>query len=157
MSLYEDVIGCLREKTRLLSEVEKVTESMAVVPQEELLACTEKRGKLIDEIKLLDDKLREFAGMDNDIRTVLNNACEKNDLTEDLSKVYVEVLSVNAVLNRINKNDDVIKNRIQYEKEKILNKIQAFNQGGEAATQRYYKSVHGTGFTTVNVSRDIKI
>jgi len=157
MSLYEDVIGCLQEKIRLLSEIEKVTESMAVVPQEELLACTEKRGKLVDDIKLLDDKLREFAGMDSEIRNVLNNLCEKDDLTEDLSKVYVEVLAVNAVLNRINSNDDVIKNRIQYEKEKILNKIQAFNQGGEAATQRYYKSVHGTGFTTVNVSRDIKI
>ena len=157
MSLYEDVIACLREKIKLLSEVEKITDSMAVVPQEELLACTEKRGKLVDEIKLLDDKLREFAGMDNEIRSVLNNVCEKDDLTEELSKVYVEVLSVNAVLNRINSNDDVIKNRIEYEREKILNKIQSFNQGGEAATQRYYKSVHGTSFATVNVSRDIKI
>lgn len=157
MSLYEDVIACLKEKTKLLSEVEKITDSMAVVPQEELLACTEKRGKLVDEIKLLDDKLREFAGMDDGVRSVLNNFCEKDDLTEELSKVYVEVLSVNAVLNRINSNDDVIKNRIEYEKEKILNKIQTFNQSGEAATQRYYKSVHGTSFATVNVSRDIKI
>lgn len=158
MSLVEDVIGCLQEKTRLLSEVEKITESMAVVPQEELLSCTEKRGKLIDEIKLLDDKLREFAGMNNEIRSVLNNLCVKSDLTEELSKVYVEVLSVNAVLNRINSNDDVIKNRIEYEREKILNKIQAFNQGGEAATQRYYKSLHGTGdLTAVNISKDIKI
>ena len=158
MSLVEDVIGCLREKTRLLSEVERVTESMAVVPQEELLTCTEKRGKLIDEIKLIDDKLREFAGMNNEIRSVLNNLCVKSDLTEELSKVYVEVLSVNAVLNRINSNDDVIKNRIEYEREKILNKIQAFNQGGEAATQRYYKSLHGTGdLTAVNISKDIKI
>ena len=71
MSLVEDVIGCLQEKTRLLSEVEKITESMAVVPQEELLACTEKRGKLVDEIKLLDDKLREFASMNNEVRSVL--------------------------------------------------------------------------------------
>jgi hypothetical protein len=157
MSLVEDVIGCLREKTRLLSEVEKITELMAVVPQEELLTCTEKRGKLVDEIKLIDDKLREFAGMNNEIRSVLNNFCVKSDLTGELSKVYVEVLSVNAVLNRINSNDDVIKNRIEYEKEKILNKIQNFNQGGEAATQRYYKSVHGTSFSTVNVSRNIKI
>ena len=157
MSLVEDVIGCLQEKTRLLSEVEKITESMAVVPQEELLSCTEKRGKLVDEIKLLDDKLREFASMNNEVRSVLNNTCEKSDLTEELSKIYVEVLSVNAVLNRINSNDDVIKNRIEYEKEKILNKIQTFNQGGEAATQKYYKSVHGTSFATVNVSRNIKI
>ena len=158
MSLVEDVIGCLQEKTRLLSEVEKITESMAVVPQEELLTCTEKRGNLIDEIKLLDDKLREFASMNNEIRSVLNNLCEKDDLKEELSKVYVKVLSVNAVLNRINSNDDVIKNRIEYEREKLLNKIQTFNQGGEAATQRYYKSIHGTGdLTTVNVSRNIKI
>lgn len=158
MSLVEDVIGCLQKKTELLSEVEKITESMAVVPQEELLTCTEKRGNLIDEIKLLDDKLREFASMNNEIRSVLNNLCEKDDLTEELSKVYVEVLSVNAVLNRINSNDDVIKNRIEYEREKLLNKIQTFNQGGEAATQRYYKSIHGTGdLTTVNVSRNIKI
>lgn len=157
MSLVEDVIGCLQEKTRLLSEVEKITESMAVVPQEELLSCTEKRGKLIDEIKILDDKLREFASMNNEVRSVLNNVCEKSDLTEELSKVYIEVLSVNAVLNRINSNDDVIKNRIEYEREKLLNKIQTFNQGGEAATQKYYKSVHGTSFATVNVSRNIKI
>ena len=158
MSLVEDVIGCLQKKTELLSEVEKITESMAVVPQEELLTCTEKRGKLIDEIKLLDDKLREFASMNNEIRSVLNNLCEKDDLTEELSKVYVEVLSVNAVLNRINSNDDVIKNRIEYEREKLLNKIQTFNQGGEAATQRYYKSLHGTGdLTAVNISKDIKI
>ena len=155
--IYEDVIGYLREKTALLSEIEKITVSMAVVPQEELLACTEKRGELVDKIKIIDDKLREFAGMDNDVRNVLNNACEKDDLTPELSKIYIEVLAVNAVLNRINSNDDVIKNRIQYEKEKILNKIQTFNQGGEAATQRYYKSVHGTSFATVNVSRDIKI
>ncbi|MBE6748294.1 MAG: hypothetical protein E7557_03585 [Ruminococcaceae bacterium] len=156
--IYEDVIGYLREKSKLLSEVEKITDSMAVVPQEELLGCTEKRGKLVDEIKIIDDKLREFAGMDNDIRSVLNNSCEKDDLTPELSKVYIEVLAVNAVLNRINSNDNVIKNRIEYEREKILNKIQVFNQGGEAATQRYYKSIHGTGgLTTVNVSRDIKI
>ena len=155
--IYEDVIGYLREKTALLSEIEKITDSMAVVPQEELLACTEKRGELVDKIKIIDDKLREFAGMDNDVRNVLNNVCEKDDLKPELSKIYIEVLAVNAVLNRINSNDDVIKNRIQYEKEKILNKIQTFNQGGEAATQRYYKSVHGTSFATVNVSRDIKI
>jgi hypothetical protein len=158
MSLVEDVIACLQEKVKLLSEVEKITELMAVVPQEEILTCTEKRGKLVDEIKLIDDKLREFAGMNNEIRSVLNNFCVKSDLTEELSKVYVEVLSVNAVLNRINSNDDVIKNRIEYEREKILNKIQAFNQGGEAATQRYYKSLHGTGdLTAVNISKDIKI
>ncbi len=155
--IYEDVIGYLREKTAILSEIEKITDSMAVVPQEELLACTEKRGELVDKIKIIDDKLREFAGMDNDVRNVLNNVCEKDDLTPELSKIYIEVLAVNAVLNRINSNDDVIKNRIQYEKEKILNKIQTFNQSGEAATQRYYKSVHGTSFATVNVSRDIKI
>lgn len=155
--IYEDVIGYLREKTEILSEIEKITDSMAVVPQEELLSCTEKRGELVNKIKIIDDKLREFAGMDNDVRNVLNNACEKDDLTPELSKIYIEVLAVNAVLNRINSNDDVIKNRIQYEKEKILNKIQTFNQGGEAATQRYYKSVHGTSFATVNVSRDIKI
>ena len=155
--IYEDVIGYLREKTEILSEIEKITDSMAVVPQEELLACTEKRGELVNKIKMIDDKLREFAGMDNDVRNVLNNACEKDDLTPELSKIYIEVLAVNAVLNRINSNDDVIKNRIQYEKEKILNKIQTFNQSGEAATQRYYKSVHGTSFATVNVSRDIKI
>ncbi len=155
--IYEDVIGCLREKTLLLSEIEKITDSMAVVPQEELLSCTEKRGELVEKIKIIDDKLREFAGMDNDVRNVLNNVCEKDDLTPELSKIYIEVLAVNAVLNRINSNDDVIKNRIQYEKEKILNKIQTFNQSGEAATQRYYKSVHGTSFATVNVSRDIKI
>ncbi len=155
--IYEDVIGYLREKTKILSEIEEITDSMAVVPQEELLSCTEKRGELVNKIKIIDDKLREFAGMDNDVRNVLNNACEKNDLTPELSKIYIEVLAVNAVLNRINSNDDVIKNRIQYEKEKILNKIQTFNQGGEAATQRYYKSVHGTSFATVNVSRDIKI
>ena len=155
--IYEDVIGYLREKTEILSEIEKITDSMAVVPQEELLACTEKRGELVNKIKMIDDKLREFAGMDNDVRNVLNNVCEKDDLTPELSKIYIEVLAVNAVLNRINSNDDVIKNRIQYEKEKILNKIQTFNQSGEAATQRYYKSVHGTSFATVNVSRDIKI
>ena len=155
--IYEDVIGYLREKTEILSEIEKITDSMAVVPQEELLSCTEKRGELVNKIKIIDDKLREFAGMDNDVRNVLNNSCEKDDLTPELSKIYIEVLAVNAVLNRINSNDDVIKNRIQYEKEKILNKIQTFNQGGEAATQRYYKSVHGTSFATVNVSRDIKI
>ena len=155
--IYEDVIGYLREKIALLNEIEKITDSMAVVPQEELLACTEKRGELVDKIKIIDDKLREFAGMDNDVRNVLNNVCEKDDLTPELSKIYIEVLAVNAVLNRINSNDDVIKNRIQYEKEKILNKIQTFNQSGEAATQRYYKSVHGTSFATVNVSRDIKI
>ncbi|MBE6752230.1 MAG: hypothetical protein E7556_06860 [Ruminococcaceae bacterium] len=155
--IYEDVIGYLREKTTILSEIEKITDSMAVVPQEELLACTEKRGELVEKIKIIDDKLREFAGMDNDVRNVLNNVCEKDDLTPELSKIYIEVLAVNAVLNRINSNDDVIKNRIQYEKEKILNKIQTFNQSGEAATQRYYKSVHGTSFATVNVSRDIKI
>jgi hypothetical protein len=155
--IYEDVIGYLREKTEILNEVEKITDSMAVIPQEELLACTEKRGELVDKIKIIDDKLREFAGMDNDVRNVLNNVCEKDDLTPELSKIYIEVLAVNAVLNRINSNDDVIKNRIQYVKEKILNKIQTFNQSGEAATQRYYKSVHGTSFATVNVSRDIKI
>jgi len=155
--IYEDVIGYLREKTTILSEIERITDSMAVVPQEELLACTEKRGELVEKIKMIDDKLREFAGMDNEVRNVLNNVCEKDDLTPELSKIYIEVLAVNAVLNRINSNDDVIKNRIQYEKEKILNKIQTFNQSGEAATQRYYKSVHGTSFATVNVSRDIKI
>jgi len=75
--IYEDVIGYLREKSKLLSEVEKITDSMAVVPQEELLGCTEKRGKLVDEIKIIDDKLREFAGMDNDIRSVLITLVKK--------------------------------------------------------------------------------
>lgn len=158
MSQYDEVIGYLREKTKILSAVEEITVSMSVVPPEELLACTEKRGELVNEIKLIDDKLREIAAIDNDIRAVLNNNCSKDDLTPELTKVFVEVLSVNAVLNRINQNDDVIKNRIEYEKEKLLNKIQTFNQGGEAATQRYYKSVHNTGgFSTVTVSRDIKI
>ena len=50
--------------------------------------------------------------MDNDVRNVLNNVCEKDDLTPELSKIYIEVLAVNAVLNRINSNDDVIKNSV---------------------------------------------
>ncbi len=158
MSNLENAIDYLREKTSLLKEVEKITELMAVVPQEELLDFTEKRGNLIDDIKSIDDRLREIAGLDSTIRAVLNNDCEKDELSPEFSKLYVEVLTVNAVLNRINRNDDVIKNRIEYERTKILNKIQAFNQGGEAATQRYYKSVHGTGgLTSVNISKDIKI
>lgn len=141
MTDYTAVSALLAQKKQLFLELESVTADMSLYQVEELAECMEKRSRLLQQVEQADDELRLICSADEQLRQVLNNQCSREELSPTLAALYDASLSIKAVVNRMMKNDDAIKEHLEYEKQRITQKIEELNQSGAVVADKYYRSV----------------
>lgn len=133
------ILQLLAEKQQLFSEIEKMTEDLCAQQVDELVQCMEKRGELLEQIKVIDCKIEKNCG--EELRPVLHHACARGDLSQDLVKYYDAALAIKAIANRIIKNEDGVRLHLESEKQRIAKKLEELNHSGFSVANQYHRSV----------------
>ena len=137
----QELKNLLLAKQELFLEVERITNEIFDVSLDSINPLLETRGKVIEQVIFIDDKIKVLIGGDEYLRSVLNCTCDMSDLSDELKELVEESLRAKAVANRIIKNEDSVRLRIENERDSMLDKIENLNQSSSTVAQSYKRSV----------------
>ena len=141
MKDYSHILELLAQKKALFLELESVSADMPLYQVEELAECMEKRGVIFRDAEQVDEELGMLSASDPELRLTLSNRCNRDGLSPALLAVYDASLGVKAVANRIQKSDGLIKEHLEYEKQRITQRMEELNHSSEKAADKYYRSI----------------
>ena len=141
MKDLDQMLDLLDQKKVFFLHYEKEMEALPLLPVEELEPCVQRGAILIKKIEELDGKLSQLIQANGPLaRSAVNHDCDRGQLDPELARLYDASLSVKAVANRILKNDDMIRQRISYERDKAMESIKEINTRSASVAGRYRQS-----------------
>ena len=141
MKDLERMLELLEQKRLHFLEYEKEMEDLPLLPVEEMEACVERGGVIIDKVKELDDRLNQLLQENGPLAlSAVNHDCDRGQLDGALGKLYDVSLGVKAVASRILENDGMIRQRIEYERDLAMEKIKEINTQASSVAGRYQRS-----------------
>ena len=140
----------LYRKEELFSEVEKITNEIYEAPVDIINALLETRGNALEQASEVNDKISALAEGDEYLKSVLNCTCNISDLSGEARELFEQALRVRAIANRVLKNEDCVRQRIESERDSLLGKIETLNRSSKTVAESYKRSVetalpHGLG------------
>lgn len=141
MAKQTELMYILAEKRDLFLACERATEEMCICPTEEMETYTAQRQEHLERARAIDDRIKVLSEGDETLQAALRNTCDRGGLPAHLSVVYDTALAVKAVANRILQNEEIVRQRIELEKERLLDKIYDINVSSSATAARYEKFV----------------
>lgn len=142
MSNYTNPLYLLSQKYRLFFELESLTDNMSLLEVGALIESMDRRTKLLEEISLLDVALKDACEADSALQKALNHQCNKRDLSPELAKFYDISLSIKAIIMRIQNNDENIRAHLDFEKKRIISKLEQINHSGGVVANSYHRSMN---------------
>jgi len=140
MKNLEQMLDLLEQKRLFFLHYEREMEDLPLLPSEEMEACLERGANLIKRIEELDGRLGQLIQQEGPMaRSAVNHECDRSQLTPDLGRLYDASMSVKAVANRILRNDELIRQRIAFEREQALDKIKELNSRSDSVAGKYQK------------------
>ena len=141
MKELEQMLDLLEQKKSYFLHYEKEMESLPLLPVDELEDCIQRGEVIIKKIQELDGKLSQLAQQGGALaRSAINNECDRGQLSPDLGRLYDASMGVKAVASRILKNDGMIRERIEYERDKAMESIKDINQRASSVAGRYQRT-----------------
>ena len=141
MNNSQELKNLLLTKQELFLEVERITNEIFDAPVDLINSLLDTRGNAIEQIILIDDKIKSFTEGNEHLRSVLNCTCEMSDITGELKELLEEALRIKAIANRIIKNEDSVRQRIENERDSLLETIETLNHSSSAVAKSYMRSV----------------
>ncbi|PKM74471.1 MAG: hypothetical protein CVU91_00980 [Firmicutes bacterium HGW-Firmicutes-16] len=140
----------LREKEVLFIDVERITNDIFEAPVDIINALLETRGNALERVNQVNDKISPLIEGDEHLKSILNCSCEISGLTGETKELFEQALRIRAVANRIIKNEDCVRQRIENERDLLLEKIETMNRSSKTVAESYKRSVetalpHGFG------------
>ena len=146
MDNYFELKKLLYKKQELFIAAEIITNDINEAPIEQITNLLEKRGEVLEQVNLIDNQIKAIVADDEVLRGVLNCTCEMSTLQGELKELFEESLRAKAIVNRIIKNEDTIRLRIENERDSLLTKIETINSSSNSIAESYKRSVK-TGFS----------
>ena len=131
----------LERKYKLFLEVERITDEMNESHIDKITELLEIRGETLEKVIELNNQIKSIIAQDESLRSVINCDCEMNSLKGELKELFEESLRVRAIVNRIIKNEDDIRFKIESERESLLNRIETMNASSTSVADSYRRSV----------------
>lgn len=131
----------LSEKELLFIEVEKITNEIFDAPVDIINALLETRGNALEQVNKVDEKLSPITENDEHLKSVLNCSCDISELSGESKELFEQVLRIKAVVNRIIKNQDSIRQKIDNERQSLLQRIEIMNNSSKTVAESYKRSV----------------
>lgn len=141
MSCETQILRLLSDKRDLFLEMEEVTSAMCLQQVEQIAESMDRRSRLIERIDLVDASLADLCAGRDWVRAAMQHTCDRDGLPQELGEVYDASMAVKAVVNRIVRNDDAVKAHLEFEKQRVLQKVEELNRSGTAVANQYYQSV----------------
>ncbi len=131
----------LREKEILFNEVERITNDIFESPVDVINALLETRGSVLEQVNIVNQKISPLIEGDENLRSVLNCTCDISGLSGEMKELFEQSLRIRAVANRIIKNEDCVRQKIENERDSLLEKIETMNSSSKTVAESYKRSV----------------
>ncbi len=141
MNNNQELKTLLREKEELFSKVERITNDIFEAPVDQINSLLETRGKTLEQVILIEGKIKSVAAEDEYLKSVLDCTCDISGLSGELKDLFEESLRIKAIVNRIIKNEDSIRLRIENEMNSLLERIETMNRSSKTVAESYKRSV----------------
>ena len=141
MKDLELMLDLLEQKRTFFQHYEKEMETLPLLPVDELESCVQRGAIIIEKIKELDSKLGTLIQQNGPLaRSAVDHECDRNQLSQELGMLYDASMGVKAVASRIIKNDDMVRERIAYERDHAMEKLKEINKRSSSVAGRYQRS-----------------
>ncbi len=141
MENNQQLMQLLCRKEELFSEVEKITNGIYEAPVDIINALLETRGNVLEQASEVSEKISALAEGNEYLKSVLNCACDVSDLSGEAKELFEQALRIRAIANRILKNEDCVRQRIESERDSLLGKIETLNRSSKTVAESYKRSV----------------
>lgn len=156
MNNSQELKNLLLKKQELFLEVERITNEIFSAPIDLINSLLESRGKTIEQVILIDDKIKPFTEGNEPLRSVLNCTCDMSNISGEQKELLEEALRIKAIANRVLKNEDSIRLRIENERDSLLKTIENLNHSSSTVAKSYMRSVE-TGIPLRDTNKKKKI
>ena len=129
----------LQEKEDLFFQIERITYEISEAPIDQINELLDTRGNLLEQVIRSDNKIKSL--VDENLKSVLDCSCDISGLSEEQKELFEKALSIKAVVNRIVKNEDIIRLRIENERDSLLKRIETMNNSSKTVAESYKRSV----------------
>ncbi len=147
----------LEKKQKLFLEVEKITDEMNESHIDRITELLEKRGEYLEQVILLNNQIKPIIAENESLGDVINCSCEMSSLKGELKELFELSLRVRAIVNRIVKNEDIVRLKIDSERESLLQRIEILNSSSTSVAESYKRSVNTGLFQDYSNSKNKKI
>jgi hypothetical protein len=142
MKDLDEMLALLEQKRLCFLSYEKEMEAVPILPAEELEPCVDRGGLILEQAAALDTRLDRLLSLNEPAaRQAISHDCDRQLLTPELGQLYDAALKVKTVAYRIRQNESVIRERIEIEREKALERLRELNHRPEAVAGKYRRSV----------------
>lgn len=155
MDINLELKNLLQKKQELFLNVEAITNDINEFPIDRITELLEKRGEALEQVVLIDNQIQTLVGDNENLKSVLSCTCEISELQGESKELFEQVLRIKAIVNRIIKNEDMVRLKIENERDSLLNKIETINSSSNSIAESYKRSVN-TGFSQGNTSNTKK-
>ena len=155
MDINVELKNLLHKKQELFLDVEAITNEINEFSIDRITELLEKRGEALEQVVLIDNQIKMIVGDNDKLQSVLSCTCEISELQGEPKELFEEVLRIKAIVNRIIKNEDIIRLKIESERDSLLNKIETINSSSNSIAESYKRSVN-TGFSQGNIGNTKK-
>jgi len=150
MKDLEQMLELLEQKRLYFLHYEKEMEALPYLPAEDMEACVERGGLIVEKIRETEGRLGRLVKQNGPLAiSAVNHECERGQLPPDLGKLYDASMAVKAVAVRIMGNDDLIRRRIAWERDQAMERLKELNSRSQSIAGRYQRSTQ-TGVTGVS-------
>lgn len=138
MKKFHTEFNLLTQKLNLYKEIEDLSQQMpSLLDADELITMFEKRHKLLLDVKKIDNTLTNLLETQPLLKDTINIEAKRQDLDSDYRSIYDLSFKIKGIINRVVKNDHLIRDHIEYQKEQVLSKIKNLNQSPETVAVKY--------------------
>lgn len=158
----EELLHLLEEKEQLMLQYEQITDSMYIVPTEEIERCIGKRQSIIQKVDILGERIQALlTELPPEATAAERNQCDREGLTVELGTIYDAAQRIRAIACRIQGNTEGIRERIEWERDDAQNKLEELERNRVTVNLagKYGKGVQtglGVDYQTHN-SHELKI
>lgn len=131
----------MRKKQALFLEIERITNDMNKMPVEQVNDFLKKRREALDQAVITEECVREITAGDEFLQSVVNCTCDVSGLSPEMKGLYEEAVRCRSILNRIKKNEDITRLRIENRKDLLLEKIRTVNKSVNSVAENYRRAV----------------
>lgn len=153
MTEKQEIMRLLEEKTTLLLQLEKITDSLYEKPLEEMQKSVEKRQSIIYNMQNIDERIQDLcSAVEPGVKEAVETKSDRGRLSQELGQIFDKAMGMKAVAFRVLKNSDTIRDRLQREYDNVHSEIEQLNRSSASVAGRYNKTV-GMGYQTNHASK----
>lgn len=154
MKIYNAEYTLLSEKLNVFKELEVITESMCILDVDNIIKAVESRERLLENIFKIDAELLVFFEKDQKLSDCVNLVSSRLDLSDELLAMYDLSFKIRGCVNRIRKNENQIREYMQFQKDQILSKIESLNQSASSVANKYHSGVQTSRTNSLNSKKN---